>query len=333
MRISVLMSAYNSEGFIREAVDSVLNQTYGDFEFLIFEDCSMDRTLGILESYKDARIKLIANETNQGLTKNLIRGMDMARGEYLARMDADDVCHPERFAKQVSFLDSHPDIGLLGTAVDFFDENGPKGIAYQPAIHEEIKCALFLGYTLFHPSVMMRLEAFRLNGLNYDPQFKVSQDHDLWERAARCFCCANLNEPLLRMREHSMKIGNTRKGNQEEFSNVVRKRQLDELGVLYNEEELAAFNWGASPDGHFLEGMLEAYDSLGTKILAANMKRPIFNIDILPRLLASRFHRLCTIHLQNGFYSGRYYWRSTLRRHHKLSSRQWAGLLFRSISC
>jgi glycosyltransferase involved in cell wall biosynthesis len=116
-RITVLMSVYNAQLFIAEAVESVLNQIFKDFEFLIFEDKSTDSSLEILRSYSDPRIRLIANEHNQGLTKNLASGMRIARGEFVARMDADDVCVPNRLETQLAYLEEHPEISVLGSAV------------------------------------------------------------------------------------------------------------------------------------------------------------------------------------------------------------------------
>ena len=242
-KVTVLMSAYNAESFINEAVDSVLKQTFSDFEFLIFEDKSTDTTLELLQSFKDSRIRLIVNEENQGLTKNLAQGVLMAQGEYIARMDADDVCLPERLQTQFSYLEQNPDISVLGTAVTFFDGTGWEFVAHQPLGHEEIKCTLLYGFTMLHPSVTFRKADFQAHDLNYDPHFRVSQDHDLWTRAIRKLRFANLYQPLLKMREHSGKIGNTRKSLQQDLSNEIRKRQLDELGVSFTEKEFEAFDF------------------------------------------------------------------------------------------
>ena len=209
-KVTVLMSAFNAEVFLREAIDSVLCQTLADFAFIVFDDKSSDHTLQILKDCHDRRLILVSNSENQGLTKNLVRGMGMAQGTYVARMDADDVCLPSRLQRQVDYLEQHPEISVLGSSVMFFDEHSHEIIGSQPENHEAIQCELLYGFTMLHPSVMMRRADLERHGLNYDPHFIYSQDHDLWTRASRVLKFANLNKPLLKMREHGAKIGRDR---------------------------------------------------------------------------------------------------------------------------
>ncbi len=125
-RVSVLMSVYNGERFLRDSVESILGQTFTDFEFLILDDGSTDSTCEILEEYanKDARIVLVRNDRNLGLTRSLNKGLRLVRGEYLARQDADDISLPKRLEMQVKFLDAHPEVGVVGSALEIIDENG-----------------------------------------------------------------------------------------------------------------------------------------------------------------------------------------------------------------
>ena len=240
--VTVLMSAYNTEEFVAEAVESVLQQSFREFELLIFDDKSTDSSLNILQSFKDPRIRLVKNDENLGLTRNLIQGMHMARGEFVARMDADDICLPHRLAVQVSYMKKHSDISVLGSAVTFFDESGWEFIAHQPTEHDDIKCTLFFGFTMLHPSVMIRKSDFEKHGLNYDPAFRFSQDHDLWTRAIHKLRFANIYEPLLRMREHGGKIGKTQKPQQQVLSDSIRGRQLEELQLKCTPKELEVFS-------------------------------------------------------------------------------------------
>jgi glycosyltransferase involved in cell wall biosynthesis len=325
------MSAYNAERHLREAMDSVLAQTFRDFEFLIFDDCSTDTSLEILRSYRDPRLVLIPNEQNQGLTKNLIRAVELARGEYIARMDADDVCLPHRLQTQVDFLDSDRAVSVVGSSVIFFDGAGYEFVAYQPTGHEEIKCELLYGFTMLHPSVMFRKADFHCHGLNYDPRFECSQDHDLWVRAIRQLRFANLQEPLLRMREHANKIGRTRRARQVELSNQIRLRQFVELGVTCSEPEQNAFNHVA---GGFLpcnEAELHNYETVLLKLFAANESIRVFDQSTLVRLGSARFRAWCRDALQNGSAWGRYYWNSRLRAHCNATLRQTAGIALRSL--
>jgi len=331
-RITVLMSVYNAERFIAEAVESVLKQTFRDFELLIFEDTSTDSTLEILRSFTDPRIRLIKNSENHGLTKNLTQGMDMTRGEFVARMDADDICMPHRLEMQVAYLDAHPEISALGSAVTFFDESGKEFVAHQPLEHEEIKCALFYGFTMLHPSVMMRKADFDNHGLNYDPAFRVSQDHDLWTRAIRKVRFANLYEPLLRMREHKGKIGNTRKPLQAELSNRIRQRQLAELGVAFTADELKIFGEHEGQFEHWTRNEVETFEELLIKVFDANAENSVFDQNMLVNMGVQRLRETCRQLLIAGNRTGRYYWQSKLRRLDTPTFKQILGLAFRSIA-
>lgn len=332
-KITVIMAAYNAESFLREAVESVLNQTFNDFEFLIFEDCSTDSTRQILESYQDSRIQLYFNETNQGLTKNLVRGMELAKGEYVARMDADDISEPTRFIKQLDYFASHPEVSVLGSAVTFFDNKGYEFIGYQPTTHEEIKVKLFLGFTMLHPSVMMRKADMDKYGLNYDPDFICSQDHDLWTRSIRKLRFANHPEPLLRMREHAAKIGKTRKSTQEELSARVRRWQLQELGVEHTNEEFEAFDLLAGYGRIIGKAGFLACESILLKIVKANCVSGIYEQQILERAIVDAFHGFSRQLLMQKSILGAYFWRSELRRLRPMSLRQNVVMLLRTTNC
>ena len=123
-KVSVVMPAYNAEAYIGAAMESILSQSFGDFEFLILNDCSTDGTEAIIQSYDDPRIVYIKNEKNMGVAATLNKGLAAAQGEYIARMDADDFSLPQRFEKQVAYLDAHPEVVVLGTQVQFFSDRG-----------------------------------------------------------------------------------------------------------------------------------------------------------------------------------------------------------------
>ncbi len=181
-RISVVMSVYNGERHLEEAVASILNQSFSDFEFIIINDGSTDRTVEIIESFSDSRIRLIHNDGNIGLTKSLNKGIELSNGEFIARMDADDISLPERFKKQIDFLDAHPEIGITGTNVRAIGENSkPKYKIKYPENHWLIYWSLLFSNPMCHPSVMIRKEVLNKYG-NYNSQLKSSQDFELWSR-------------------------------------------------------------------------------------------------------------------------------------------------------
>jgi hypothetical protein len=206
------MSVYNGELYLREALDSILGQTFGDFEFVIVDDGSTDGTAAILAGYADPRLVRLDNEANIGLPASLNRGLAIARGEYVARIDADDVSLPQRLERQVAFLDARPEIGVLGTAVEVIDENGrPRPLAAAKSLPTEPGLAgwlLFFRCTVLHPTVMVRRAVYeRLNG--YNPEFLQAQDYELWLRAIPEVAIANLPEVLVRLRFHEADVSHT----------------------------------------------------------------------------------------------------------------------------
>ena len=207
-KISVVMSVYNGARYLKEAIDSILNQTFTDFEFLIVDDCSNDNSPQILKEYseKDNRIKIITNEFNLGLTKNLNKMIKDSKGEYLARFDCDDVSLPNRFEEQVKFLDPHTNVAMISSWANIMNEQGKifKTIKY-PIENIELKKALIKYNPFFHPSVMMRKSAVENVG-PYDESWRFAQDYELWLRISEKYEIANVPKVLLNYRETSGSI-------------------------------------------------------------------------------------------------------------------------------
>lgn len=200
MHITVLMSVFNRAERVKAAIESLLAQTYSDWDLVVVDDCSTDDTPRTLIEFaaRDSRIDVITNETNLGQSASLNRAWKAARGPLLARMDDDDVCLPERFARQVEFLREHPEIDILGTAAEYVDPSGRTlGILRRPASHAELAREMYRNVPVLHPTVMLRREVLdSLDG--YNVMLRRAQDHDLWFRAYRRFTFHNLSEPLLR---------------------------------------------------------------------------------------------------------------------------------------
>ena len=203
-RVSVVMTVYNSQHYLRETLESLLNQTFGDFEFIIVNDGSTDRSLEILKEYaqRDGRIRLISRG-NTGIVAAANEGIAAARGEYLARTDSDDVSMPERLEKQVAYLDAHPDCVLVGSRVVETDPYGiPVTESGHALTHEEIDRQLMTaygGWAVLQPTAMMRTAAVRSVG-GYRGRYNISEDHDLFLRLAERGKVANLPDVLLRYR-------------------------------------------------------------------------------------------------------------------------------------
>jgi glycosyltransferase involved in cell wall biosynthesis len=224
--ITVLLAVYNGQTYLREAIDSILNQTYRDFELLVIDDGSKDQTLPILREYekRDPRVRLVSRP-NKGLTNTLNEGLELARGEFLARMDADDLCLPTRFEKQIAYLREHPDCVLLGSRVLLMDPEGLpiREMCFEQS-HEEIDSAhLNRGWPVVHPATMMRLSALRQIG-GYRDEFNTLEDLDLFLRLAEVGKLANLPEVLLRYRQHFASVTHSR----EEKQNQIRQAIYDQ---------------------------------------------------------------------------------------------------------
>ena len=223
-RVSVLMSVYNGESYLREAIESILNQNYTDFEFIIIDDASTDATAAILDGFDDLRIVRSRNEENIGLTRSLNKGLATAQGDYIARMDADDISLPERLGKQVDFLEAHPEVGVLGSAVHVINNNGDLSHIWRlPAEHAVIRWRLCFNDPIAHPTAMMRREALERVG-GYDADFVSAQDYDLWRRLSHVTQLSNLQEVLLLLRRHEACVTHAHRPKQ--LENSIRISQM-----------------------------------------------------------------------------------------------------------
>jgi glycosyltransferase involved in cell wall biosynthesis len=230
-KVSVLMAVKDGEKYLREAVESILAQTFSDFEFIIIDDGSTDETAQILYGFSDSRLVLLRNEKSLGLTKSLNLGLKLAAGEYIARMDADDLSLPGRLDTQVKYLDAHPKVDVLGTAVTLIDEQGNLvQNTYFPKGHDLITWHLCFSNPIVHPSVMMRRPTILLHH-GYDECFSRSQDYDLWWRISFDGKLENLEDIHLLLRKHSLQVSS--KDYEEQFENglkIVQKQASLRIG-------------------------------------------------------------------------------------------------------
>lgn len=224
-KITVLMPVYNCALYVGEAIDSILNQTFTDFEFLIIDDASTDETVSIINTYTDHRINLIEKPKNTGYTNSLNYGLSIARGEYIARMDGDDISLPERFAKQVAFMDLHSKVVVCGTTYSIIDS---KVIKHVPISHEDIKVQLLQKNSFGHPTVMLRKTVLDDNSIIYDTTKEPAEDYDLWVRLLAYGEFYNLSEVLLKYRVHDTQVSVNRA--KQKFDNYYKiKKQILKL--------------------------------------------------------------------------------------------------------
>lgn len=222
VKVTVFIAVYNGEPFLAETIESVFAQTYRDFELLVVDDCSTDRTADILRAIDDPRLRVERNERNRGRTYTRNRGLQLARGEFLAVLDADDLCEPERLAKSVAFLESNPEVAAVGSAATYVDEGGrPLFVNRVPTDSRLIRERLFTVNCFVHSSVMLRREwALAVGG--YDERLSQAEDYDLLLRLSARHPLANLPEPLVRYRIHGGQVSQQKLAVQRRLANAVR---------------------------------------------------------------------------------------------------------------
>jgi len=195
-RVSVLMAVHDGAPWVKDAVASVLGQTLTDLELIVLDDGSADATPAVLDGFADRRLR-VERRPRAGLTRALNTALGLARAPIVARLDADDVALPERLARQVAFLDAHPDVGVLGSAAREVDAEGREvRIVHPPLDDDALRRELIRRNPMVHSTVAMRRRAIEEVG-GYDPRFAVAQDYDLWIRLAVVTRLANLAEPLV----------------------------------------------------------------------------------------------------------------------------------------
>lgn len=207
-QISVIMPVYNVEKYISIAVQSILNQTFDNFELIIIDDASTDKTYDIINCFQDKRIIKLQNQINKGVSATLNEGLKIAHGEYVARMDGDDVSKPERFEKQLCFMKANSDLLISGTHMEVISNIGEFIRLQKKQIsNEEIRIGLFFGYTsLAHPSIIVRKNLLDSFCLRYDSAFHYAEDYDLYCRSTQYAPMDNLAESLIQYRLHDESV-------------------------------------------------------------------------------------------------------------------------------
>jgi CTP:molybdopterin cytidylyltransferase MocA len=228
-----LLPVWDGEAFLEQAIESILQQTLTSFELIVIDDGSTDRTAAIAEEFaaRDTRVRVLRRR-HEGLSASLNAGIAVACGEYLARMDADDISVPDRLKKQVAYLDAHPGCVALGAWIEVIDQAGrPLGLKTYVSTHDEISAALLHGATaIAHPTIIVRHGALRAVG-GYDGRRYPSEDLDLWFCLSKHGQLANLGEPLLQHRRHKAAIGVIEREKMQEMARAICNEQRTKLGL------------------------------------------------------------------------------------------------------
>lgn len=266
-KISVIMPAYNAEAYIKEAIDSILNQSFTDFELIVINDCSVDGTEAVVLGYSDRRIIYFKNEKNMGVAATLNRGLSAAKGEFIARMDSDDVAMPERFAQQVDFLIRHPNYAICGSSLTVFGENQPERAFPYPQTDKEIRANMIFNSPFAHPTIMMRGEMLNRCGRYYDESYEKAEDFELWYRLLRYGKGYNFQQPLLRYRHHGKQVRTANAAEQKEAVLRLRERMVKELNADLTAEEMEVFQSLCGGQRTFSEDEYGLFISGGKKLI------------------------------------------------------------------
>ena len=232
-KVTVLMSVYNGEKYLRQSINSILNQTFEDFEFLIIDDASTDSSNDIILSYNDQRIKVIKNNKNIGQAVSLNRGLQEANAEYVARMDQDDISLSLRLEKQVIFMDEHLEVGVSGVFAMFIDSHDEKleMKSYEKMMteNEDLKTQLIFRPCFIHPSVIIRLSLLKDHHLFYEENAGHAQDYRLWYRMSSICDFGNIPDKLYKYRFHKSQLSKNKRNDQFLSSNLTRIMVLEDF--------------------------------------------------------------------------------------------------------
>jgi len=323
-KVTVVIPIYNREKYVRDAIDSILAQTFTDFELLVIDDGSTDGSPEIVRSYCDPRIRLVCNEKNQGIPKTRNTGIRLARGEYLAFLDSDDWACPERLMKQVAFLDDHPDYVAVGAWIEWMNEEGrPLGRIKRKAIlPEEIAAQRLFQSGLENSASMARTVVLRNYG--HQEQFDISEDFDLWSRIAAHHKLATLPEVLGRRRIHSGQIMLKKASHKKDWRLKIYAAQLQALGVAFTDTDLERHallrsmrKQGFAPDLAYLEWA----EMWLLQLQEANQRVQNYPEPAFSGVLGRFWLKVCWYVSTNlGWTAWRHFWKSPL---HKSA---WLGL-------
>lgn len=280
--ISVIMSTYNEEKYIETSLKSLLNQTFKEFEIIIVDDASTDNTKQLIQNLQDERIRLICNEENQGLTKNLNKALKYVTGKYIARMDGDDIAFPTRFEKQVQYMEKHPETMLVSCYTKSF---GDSDLVFAlPDDSEVLRVRMLVRPVYAHPGFMMRRELIEA-GYQYNEEYRTAQDYEFASRVAEKYKIGLVPEVLLLYRVHKKQIS-AKAGNQQ-FNNAdkIRKHQLERLGVQLSETEWKNYqDLVKESKVDYLESFDKVYELI-QKMLRSNERSKIYDPKIMEKTL------------------------------------------------
>jgi len=330
-RVSVVLPVYNVADYIEGTIASILNQTFVDFELLVFDDCSTDETAAKVQRITDPRLRFFQNKRNLGRAGTDNAALEHVRGEYIAKMDGDDICHPLRLERQVAYLDLHPTVNVVGSFMQNFGAS--TYLNRYPAAPADAQVLTLFTLPTGNPSATLRTSLFREYGLRYDATLRQTEDYDFCARYIRELRIASIQEPLVQYRVppdvRKMDILHERAV----VSNMVREKLLCQWQLPFTARELAVYNSIAMLERPLRDITLEEVAAWLQKLVHHNETSPLFEQAALKRGVGERWFEVCYTHMQPRLRNINAYYKSPLSAYAPASLRQRAKLLFRAVRC
>lgn len=310
--ISVIMTVYNTEKYLRESIESILNQTYSNFEFIIINDASTDNSKMILDSYQDSRIIRIDNARNLGASQSSNIGLDRAKGKYIARMDSDDISKPERFAIQYKYLEDNPDVAILGSWLKTCGDR--EEIWKYSDNHVLNRSRLLFNPPVAHSSILIRKSIIDKYQIKYNTAFTSAIDYELYSQFPDHIKFSNIQEVLYFYRIHESQMSTTKREEQQKFADTVRWRMLSRFQIDLTNEEKILHRQVSLKKIDTIESLKACHGWL-LKLLEANELFSVYPHDDFTKLLSDYWLQLCNQLSYMGGEIWRLFFESTFSKH------------------
>ncbi len=295
--VSVILPVYNAGPYIAEAISSILNQTFTNFELIIINDCSTDNTEQEILSISDPRINYIKNANNNGLIYNLNLGFSLAKGKYIARMDADDISLPNRLAEQVAFMEQNPAVGICGSGFQSFGSR--ETITMYERLDNDIKLQMLFHCRFCHPTVIICKQVLTDNNLQYSAEYPHAEDYELWARMAFKTQFANIQKVLLKYRVHADSVTFKYANIQRQNSDRVIQYLFKTIGVNIQPSEITLWIKTCYADFNLATIEIVQVSQLMEKLLQANKTAGFVNQSSLEEFISQKWFNLCYNNVKN----------------------------------
>jgi len=317
--ITVLMPVYNAAPYLRESIDSVLSQTFTDFEFLIINDGSTDQSEEIILSYSDKRIRYFKNPINLKLIQTLNKGFGLALGKYLVRADADDINYPNRLALQFAFMEQHPDVALSGTGFETFGTDIPTQVTRYAPDHNTICFKHLYQIHLSHGTSIFRMSEVKKHSLFFDPSYEHAEDYELWTRISSVSKLANIPDVLYRVRQHDTKVSKLFSQVQELNSLRVKKNLFEKMGANLHDKDVVLFGSIAQHEYLITKDFLISSKLLLTNVLVANNSTSFFSRNYFNEQIGMLWFNVANNCTSLGLFSFIQFFKSSLHSYASVS--------------